>query len=110
MSNTLDVEFEATLKALEASFHVRSISTFSPDLEYAPADENAAEWLDTNFPEFDQFPVRDGTSTIGILERNGPVGRKSVREAMHPLRDGLVVSADMPIADLIPQLRDSHFR
>ena len=31
-------------------------------------------------------------------------------DAMQPLRDGLIVSTDMPIANLIPQLRESHYR
>ena len=29
---------------------------------------------------------------------------------MQPLSEGIIVSADMPIADLIPQLRESHYR
>jgi hypothetical protein len=29
---------------------------------------------------------------------------------MQPLSEGVIVSADMPIAELIPQLRESHYR
>jgi hypothetical protein len=38
----LDTELEAALKAMEASFHVRLIGTFAPDLVSAPANVEAA--------------------------------------------------------------------
>jgi hypothetical protein len=47
---------------------------------------------------------------VGILLRQVDHTGKTVGEAMQPLREGLIVSADMPIADLIPQLRESHYR
>ncbi len=106
----LDAEFEVALQAMEASFHVQMIGTFEPDLVYAPADADATTWLSKNNPDFDQFPVRHGDATMGILLRQGDHTGKSVREAMQPLREGLIVSSDMPIADLIPQLRESHSR
>jgi CBS domain-containing protein len=106
----LDTELEAALKAMEASFHVRLISTFEPDLVWAPAESNATSWLAENNPDFDQFPVKGSDGAVGILLRQGDHKGKTVREAMQPLREGLIVSADMPIADLIPHLRDSHHR
>jgi hypothetical protein len=63
-----------------------------------------------NNPEFDQFPVKQGPATVGMLLRQADHERKTVYEAMQPLSEGLIVSADMPLADLIPQLRDSHSR
>lgn len=106
----LDAELEATLNAAEAGFHVRSIATFPPDLLAAPAGEDAGAWLKAHGPDFDQFPVRDGEATVGVLLRNGDTAGKSVREAMQPLSEGIIVAADLPIADLIPMLRDEHFR
>ena len=47
-------------------------------------------------PDFDQFPVNAATS-VGILLREADHGGGTVREAMQPLREGLVISADMPI-------------
>lgn len=105
-----DAEFEAALRAMEASFHVRLIGTFAPELVWASADAQAASWLATNYLDFDQFPVKQGDATAGVLLREGNHMGKTVREAMQPLREGLIVSADMPIADLIPQLRESHYR
>lgn len=105
-----DAEFEAALRAMEASFHVRLIGTFAPELVWAPADAEAASWLATNYPDFDQFPVKEANATVGVLLRESDHRAKSVSKAMQPLREGLIVSADMPIADLIPQLRESHYR
>jgi hypothetical protein len=106
----LDKELEAALKATEASFHVRLIGTFGTDLVSAPAQAKAAHWLTENGPDFDQFPVTERGATVGILFRGGNHDGRTVREAMQPIRDGLIVSADMSIADLIPQLRENHCR
>jgi len=95
---------------MEASFHVRLIATFEPDLATAPADADVVSWLAANHPDFDQFPVRQGGTTVGVLLRQGEVSGKSVRQRMHPLSEELIVSADMPLADLIPLLRENHFR
>jgi hypothetical protein len=107
---TLRTELDGALRAMEGSFHVQLIGTFGGDLVCAPADANAATWLDQNGPDFDQFPVKQGDETIGILPRLSGYGNSSVRDAMQPLREGLIVSADMPITDLIPQLRESSYR
>lgn len=106
----LSTELEAALKALGASFHVRLIGTFDPNLVYAPADVEASPWLAENYPDFDQFPVKQGDETVGILLREGKHEGRTVGEAMQPLREGLIVSADMPIADLIPELKENHYR
>ncbi len=107
---SLASELDAALKAMEASFHVRSIATFAPDLACAPAGDVAAKWLDANYPSFDQFPVKRQDQTVGILYREINHGDKTVLQAMCPLNEGLIVSADMPIAELIPQLRENHCR
>jgi len=44
----LDRELETALKAMEASFHVRLIGTFAPDLVWAPAEADATAWLAKN--------------------------------------------------------------
>ena len=106
----LDIELETALKAMETSFHVRLIGTFKPDLVWAPAEADAVAWLAENNPDFDQFPVRQDEATVGILLRQDDHTGKTFHDAMQPLREGLIVSADMPIADLIPQLRESHYR
>jgi hypothetical protein len=106
----LDAELDAALSALGASFHVRLIGTFEPALLWAPVDVPASKWLAQNNPDFDQFPVRHADTTVGVLLRAGDHGGKTVGEAMQPLREGLIVSADMPIQELIPQLRENHHR
>lgn len=108
--STLGSELQAALKATERSFHVRLIGTFGSDLVWAPPDAEAASWLADNSPDFDQFPVRDGDVTVGLLHRRSDYGHLRVRDVMDRLCEGLIVAADMPIADLIPQLRDSHAR
>ena len=103
-------EFHRAFEAMDSSFQVRLIGTFGSDLVYAPASANASEWLANNHPDFDQFPVRNELETVGILVRRADHGRKTVGEAMLPLRENLIVSAEMPIAALIPELRENHFR
>lgn len=96
---------------MERSFHVELIGTFGDDLVCAPADgASAANWLEENGGDFDQFPVKQGGETIGILLRLRAHRGTSVRDAMEPLREGLLVSAQMPITELIPQLRASPYR
>ena len=106
----LDTQLDTALKAMEASFNVRLIGTFEPDLVWAPAETDAEAWLAENNPDFDQFPVGQPGDALGILVRGGEQVATVVRDAMQPLRDGLVVSGDMPITDLIPQLRENHYR
>jgi hypothetical protein len=106
----LDAELRAALRAMESSFQVRLIGMFAQDLIWAPADAKAAPWLEQNHPHFDQFPVKQGNATVGILARHGDHDGKTVHQAMAPLSERVIVSADMPIADLIPQMSESHFR
>lgn len=70
-------------------------------MAWAPAEADADEWLAANHQDFDQFPVRQEGHAVGILIRDGTHSGKVVRDAMQPLRDGLIVSADMPIVELI---------
>ncbi|HQR31172.1 MAG TPA: CBS domain-containing protein [Blastocatellia bacterium] len=106
----LQAELEVALAAMEASFHVKLISTFKPDLICAQVDDEATAWLSSRAQDFDQFPVEQGTRIVGILLRQDIVAGKTVGEIMRPLAEGLIVSADMPLADLIPQLRENHCR
>ena len=110
MSDALRHQLNQALAAMEASFHVHVIGTFGDALVCAPAEAVAAEWLARNEPDFDQFPVKRGTETIGVLHRSAVKGQQRVEEAMQPLREGLVVSAHMPITDLIPKLKDHSYR
>lgn len=102
----LMAELNTALEAMAASFHVRLIGTFAPNLLCASADEDSTTWLANSGQEFDQFPVRMGDTTIGLLYRDSQHAGRSVREAMDPLSEANVVSADLPIVDLIPDLRD----
>ena len=102
--SALTRSFEAAREATRAAFHVRLIGTFEPDLVCAPADAIADAWLATAQPDFDQFPVRDADRTIGLLVR-GDYPSRLVRDAMLPLSEELIVSADMAIAELIPRMK-----
>jgi CBS domain-containing protein len=107
--SALTRSFEAAREATNASFHVRLIGTFDPDLVYAPADAIADAWLATAQPDFDRFPVRHADRTIGLLVR-GDYPSRLVRDAMLPLSEELIVSADMAIAELIPRMRTLPYR
>jgi CBS domain-containing protein len=106
----LPSELEVTLKAFEAGFHVGVISTFYPNLVWAEADDNAAAFLDVQPQDFDQFPVRDGDRTVGVLRRHKDHGNHKVGDSMDRLVENLLISAETPIRDLIPQLKEIHFR
>ena len=110
MTAALRTELDSALRAMEASFHVQLIGTFGDDLICAPVDADAACWLNENGADFDQFPVKQGDETVGVLHRHDCDGHKSVGDVMRPLREKLLVSAYMPITDLIPQLRESSYR
>lgn len=105
-----DDELEAALRAMESGFHVGLIGTFANDLLCAPADADAGIWLAENGPNFDQFPVREGDAVVGLLLRPRAREGTTVRETMRPLCEEIIVSGDLPIADLIPMLRTDHCR
>ncbi len=105
----LSRSFDAAREATKAASHVRLIGTFEPELVCAPADANADAWLADAPRDFDQFPVREGDRTIGLLVRGSHSGR-AVRGAMLPLSEALIASADMPIAELISRMKTPPYR
>ena len=105
----LSQPFEAAREATKAAFHIRLIGTFEPDLVCAPAAANADAWLADAQPDFDQFPVREAGRTVGLLVRGSYAGQL-VREAMLPLSEELIASADMPIVELIPRMKTLPYR
>lgn len=107
---SLDAELDSALRAMEASFHVRLIGTFTPTLVFAPAGADARSWLADNYLEFDQFPVQRQGATVGVLDRRDHPAGACVAEVMTALHEDLIVSADMPLADLIPVLHTTHYR
>lgn len=100
----LDADLQAAMSALEASFHVHLIATFKPQLRCIPHDAIAAEWLEGADADFDQFPVQDGESIVGLLYRHDLRCDGTAEEAMYPLWEGVVVSSNMPISELIPEM------
>ncbi|KAB2964427.1 MAG: CBS domain-containing protein [Thermoanaerobaculia bacterium] len=106
----LSPELDRAMEALETSFHVRLIATFGEELLCAPVEAPAEEWLGVNGAEFDQFPVRRGAETIGVLLRSPERPRGTVGDAMMRLSEALLVSADLPLTKLIPELRNRPFR
>jgi hypothetical protein len=66
-NNMLLRQLDAALHAMELSFHVRVIATFGNDLVCAPANAESSQWIKVHGADFDQFPVKNGIETVGVL-------------------------------------------
>jgi hypothetical protein len=100
----LEAELKSSIAAMEASFHVGLIATYKPHLRCVPHTAHVERWLQDADADFDQFPVTIHDSIVGILFRGEHKPGQTAHDAMYPLYEGVVVSSDMPIIHLIPEL------
>lgn len=105
----LENVLESTLTALDSSLQVHLIATFN--LNTCQLEADAKEVLNRpELNEYDQIPVVDGSSIVGILERSSPIPSGRVSSYMRRLRDDFLVSADEPLTRFIPRLARDGYR
>jgi CBS domain-containing protein len=97
--------FENTLVGLSNGLQVWHIATFH--LQTCAPNEHVTDVLG-RFAEFDQIPVKDSGTVIGVLERNGNLG-EFVVDQMRRLDDSILVSANEPLLDFIPLMIEVPF-
>jgi predicted transcriptional regulator len=103
-SNTYTV-FEHTLTGLELGLQVHHIATYGL-VTCAPDD--LVDVVFSEYPEFDQIPVKNGQEVIGVLEREcSEIGK--VKHQMRNLDDGILVAANEPLLDFMPLMADIPF-
>src|ERR1700730_3697820 len=87
---------DVTMAGMEAGFKVSHIAAF--DLEVCAPEMSVENVLnDLGLMDFDHIPVRDGSRIVGMLDR-GPLKRTGiVRDSMHRLDGGMLVSAEQPL-------------
>ncbi len=92
----------------ERAFTVSNIATFSP--ETCGLSDDASAVLG-RFPDFDQFPVKDRSATVGVLERpaSGKGLTGTVVSNMTPLAEALITSSDEPIQRLLPAFKHQRY-
>jgi hypothetical protein len=79
-------------------------------LHLCDADDLVAEVLqDPRFVDFDQIPVHDGDGIIGVLVRDSAPSSTRTRDAMQPLREGMVMAADASLLDFVEQADVNRF-
>lgn len=98
-----------TIEGLERDLTVRLIAAAplaccSPD---AVVEHVLAESILTGF---DRIPVRDGEQVVGVLLREELDAGTTAREAMTPLSDSLLISADAPVSTVIELLVAGSYR
>lgn len=102
MTKSIYKIFAMTMESFERAYQVRHIATF--DIATCTPDENEQEVFD-RYPDFDQIPVVEHNSVIGVLEQNDHGKVALVRDQMRPLSDESLITADAPISHVLPLLR-----
>ncbi len=104
----IHTDFDLTISSLEKAFKVGDIATFG--LIDFQANEKVKIKLNEN-QGIDQFPVREGNDTIGILERSEIEIPEDLtaRQLMQPLRAAYLISADTSLNDFLPNLANRPY-
>jgi predicted transcriptional regulator len=97
--------FAITMENFERAYQVRHVATF--DLVTCVPDENVREVF-VRYPDFDQIPVVENKSVIGVLEQKDQGEDAPVRSQMRLLSDEVLIAADEPISHVLPLLRRSQ--
>lgn len=99
---------QTTLVGLETGLRVRHITTF--ELSTCDLDTNVEAVLtEPSLSAFDCIPIRSGSIIIGYIRR-APDLQGSVRQHMRPIEESVLVSADLPLTQFIPQFPSTPFR
>lgn len=103
------LHFEEPLGGLEAGLRVEHIAVSR--LETCLISDDAATVL-TRFRDFTCIPVRENQDgpIIGVLEQSDPLSQGTVEQHMCRLNGSMLISAEAPLAELIPLLGQSLYR
>ncbi len=100
---------QSTMGGLDAGLHVLHIATLNAQC-CAQSDTVEMVRVDERFHGFDHVPVvNEADHVVGVLAPDEPAGG-AVQEAMRPLDDTMLVSADEPLARFLPTLADCPYR
>lgn len=100
MANSPEV-FRETMTRFETAFTVGLIATVDP--AGCTLNDRSGDIL-AQWPDFDQFPVRDGEEVVGALQRATAEPTKLVSEQRSniALKGSILVAEDEPLERLIP--------
>jgi CBS domain-containing protein len=100
---------DVTMAGLEVGFKVSHIAAF--DLEVCAPEMSVENVLnDPGLMDFDHIPVREGSRIVGMLDRGPQKSTEIVRDSMHRLDGGMLVSAEQPLPKFLPTLVESPYR
>lgn len=88
-----------TISCISDAFRVDDIASY--ELEFCRKEDNPEKVLQ-EFIEYDQIPIKEENQIVGVLERFPQQGNNSFH--IHPLDDGILVSADESLANILSLL------
>jgi len=100
---------QSTMGGLDAGLHVLHIATLDPQC-CAVSDTVEAVRADERFRGFDHVPVVNEAGRVVGVFAPGDAAHGAVGEAMRPLDDTMLVSADEPLTRFLPTLADGPYR
>ncbi len=98
-----------TMGGLDAGLHVLHIATLDPQC-CALSDTIKEVRANERFRGFDHVPVVNEVGRVVGVLASGDAANGAVGEAMRPLDDTMLVSADEPLARFLPLLADCPYR
>lgn len=106
-----DSIFETTIiDGLATGLQVRHIATTDQELRTCKIDDKrdlAAIFADPQFHGFDQIPVREGDSIVGVISK-GSTG--NIEDNLQRLSESNLIPAQEPLTDLIPLMAKTSYR
>mgnify|MGYP005813720285 CR=1 FL=1 len=106
METSLHV-FQKTQSALARAIQVGQIATY--DLQTCAPDEPVKDVLE-KYPEFDQIPIKENGTVIGVIERKGrTAGQETAAKCMRRLEDCILVSEELPLSEFLPLMADPPY-
>jgi len=103
---TFASNLQRLLQPLTDGLRVRHIAHFGLKVCSAKDDQNKV-LARVKLADYDQIPVEENSRIVGILERDSAKSRSGKRR---PLDEGVLLSADAPLATFILTVRDQPYR
>jgi CBS domain-containing protein len=108
-SGPLDFDVATIMPRLEAAMQVRLIWA-SPFIDCSSQDSIQAIIDDRKLLDFDHIPVRHEGQVVGVFNRSEDhAGKTFIREAMAPLNERFLLSADAPLMSFLERADDRPF-